>query len=264
MAARDVAAEIFEARITVLKARVDPLARLVHEFAASLLKPVRYHSGQEHHGYRYAKPGVEHFCLLKAARVVSSLNAMIALARQGYIQEIHVLLRTMIEFATHIEYVLESRDSTGKLEPKAEKYVEDFFADDRRNSRDDFKKAQVPQYDVNKRLGASLDEFARQIGADQDRVPAERLYSNVYLTFSNYVHGKYPEIMDMYGGVPEHFHLYGMHGTTKDDENIQVIATNLNTASLTFKKMVKELKLHHLLESDKFLLNWFESELPPI
>jgi Family of unknown function (DUF5677) len=258
----DVTEEIFEEWIAALKARVDPLARLVHEFAASLSKPFRYHSGQEHHGYRYAKPGVEHFCLLKAARVVSSLNAMIALARQGYVQEIYVLLRTMVEFTTHIEYVLESRDDTGKLEPKAEKYVDDFFADYQRNSRDDFKKAQVPQYDVNKRLGASLDEFARQIGADQDRFPAERLYSNVYLTFSNYVHGKYPEIMDMYGGVPDHFHMYGMHGTSKDDETVQMIATNFNTASLAFKKMVKQLKLRHLLETDKVLLNWFESELP--
>jgi hypothetical protein len=121
--------EIFESWIATLKARVDPLARLVHEFAASLSKPLRYHSGQEHHGYRYAKPGVEHFCLLKAARVVSSLNAMIALARQGYTQEIYVLLRIMVEFTTHIEYVLESRDDAGNLEPKVQKYVDDFFAD---------------------------------------------------------------------------------------------------------------------------------------
>ena len=43
------------------------------------------------------------------------------------------------------------------------------------------------------------------------------------LSISNYVHAKNPEIMDLYGGVPGRFHLDGMRGTPKDEENLQII-----------------------------------------
>jgi hypothetical protein len=69
----------------------------------------------QHHGFRYATPGAEHFCLLKAVRVVSALNAALELARCGYAQEIGVLMRTLVECTTHIEYVLSARDDAGKL-----------------------------------------------------------------------------------------------------------------------------------------------------
>jgi hypothetical protein len=81
-----------------------------------------------------------------------------------------------------------------------EKYVQDYFADFARNSSADFKKAQVRQMTVNKRLGATLDNVAGPRDDDDKRVPAERFYSNVYLTYSNYVHAKYPEVIDLYGG----------------------------------------------------------------
>src|SRR6266851_2558009 len=251
--------ESFVNRLRSLESRVDPLARLVHAFEASLPKPVRYHSGKEHHGFRYAKPCIEHFCLLKAARVVSALNASLVLARNGYPQEVGVLIRTLIEFTTHIEFVSSGRDDAGQVHSEIAKYVDDFFADFARNSRDDFKRAQVKQGAVNKRLGDSLDEIAQREGGNRNRVAAERLYSNIYLTYSNYVQGKYPEIMDMYGGVPEHFHLYGMGGTPKDDENFQIVDTFLDTASIAFKLMVSQLRLHHLPETDPVLADWFRS-----
>jgi len=73
----------FLAQLGGLRARIEPLERLVAACAALLLPPIFYHSGQEHYGYRYGKPGVRHFCLLKAVRAISALNAMIALARGG-------------------------------------------------------------------------------------------------------------------------------------------------------------------------------------
>lgn len=52
--------------------------------------------------------------------------------------------------------------------------------------------------------------------------------------------------MDLYGGKPEHFHLDGMLGTTKDEENLQYIDTFIDTASITFKLMVSRLRLHKI------------------
>ena len=119
----------FEARIESLRSRIEPLEKLVHACASRLPAPLRYHSGKEHHGFRYGKPHAEHFCLLKVVRAVSAANAALELARCGYTQEICVLIRTLVECTSHIEFVLSSRDDAGTLGPAAEKYVQDFFAD---------------------------------------------------------------------------------------------------------------------------------------
>ena len=77
-------------------------------------------------GYRFDEPTTHHFCLLKAVRVVSALNASIELARSGYTQEIAVLMRTVAEFTTHIEFVLDMDDSA-EHELKVKRYIEAFF-----------------------------------------------------------------------------------------------------------------------------------------
>jgi hypothetical protein len=161
----------FLARLDGIRARIEPLERLVAACAASLLPPIFYHSDQEHYGYRYGKPGVRHFCLLKAVRAVSALNAMIALARGGFAQEIGVLVRTLVECTTHIEFVLDALDQNDVLAPDVDKHVQDFFADFARNSSADFKRAQVRQGIVHKRLGATLDNIAQQTGHADQRAP---------------------------------------------------------------------------------------------
>jgi hypothetical protein len=249
----------FEEQLQTLRSRIDPLGRLVHAFAGTLPAPLRYHSGIHHHGFRYGIPKVEHFCLLKAARAVSALNAALELARCGYTQEIGVIMRTLAECTTHIKFVLLARDDTGTLEPKAAKYVQDYFADLTRNSAADIKRAQVSQKTVNERLGTALDSAAQRSGGELANDRPEHLESDVYLTFSNYVHAKYPEIMDLYGGIPPHFHLRGMRGTPKDAENLEIIDDFVTTTSVTFGIMVTRLNLYNLFECDAVLAEWFRS-----
>ena len=62
-----------------LELRIAPLERVVEVFAASLSQPKRYEEELDR-GFRYDAPNVRHFCLLKAARVVSALNASVYLA----------------------------------------------------------------------------------------------------------------------------------------------------------------------------------------
>jgi hypothetical protein len=50
-----------------------------------------------------------------------------------------------------------------------------------------------------------------------------------------------------------------MHGTPKDNENLQIIDAFIETASIALKLMVSRLRLHHLLESDAVLTTWFHS-----
>ena len=89
----------------------------------------------------------------------------------------------------------------------------------------------------------------------------EQMYSDTYLTCCNYVHGKYPEIMDLYGGKPGYFHLRGMSGTPKDAEILEFIEAAVGTVANTLVQMVSRLKLHGLVDSDPVLSAWFRSTL---
>jgi hypothetical protein len=50
---------------------------------------------------------------------------------------------------------------------------------------------------AHQRIGAQMDGLPQDSGRDPG-VKAEQLYSDVYLTYSNYVHAKYPGTMDLY------------------------------------------------------------------
>lgn len=251
---------LLNARLAFLEFRIRPLEKLVHLFAVQLQKPIRYDSGQQHHGFRYLKPDIRHFCLLKAVRIVSALNAAIELARCGYAQEVCVLMRTLAEYTTHIEFVLYSIDESGNLGAGAENYIRAFFADYIRNSATDFKWAQVSQRTVNKKIGQTLNDVKSKEDSDFSRVDAEQLESNVYKTYSNYVHAKYPEVMDLYGGVPERFHTRGMKGTPKDDENVETIDSFITTVSLTFRLIIWKLNFYPAVEADASLTAWLRTQ----
>jgi hypothetical protein len=109
-------------------------------------------------------------------------------------------------------------------------------------------------------LGKTLDKLADEQPSD-GRVPAASLYSNVYRIFSNYVHGKYPEIMDLFGGRPGKFHLCGMSGTPKDAENLATIDTFITTASNSLIFIIQRLNMSVLLQSNQALVSWYKETL---
>ena len=240
-----------------LRSRGEPLERLIQLFADSLEQPKLYRFDSDR-GFRFETPDIRHFCLLKAIRVVSALNASLELVRGGYTQEFAVLLRTLVECTTHIEYVLDP-DEFEQHRAEVKKYVEAFFADSRRDPPAEIRKAQMRQGAVHTLLGKTLDTIAGLYGSGKDRRAAAELFSSVYRVYSNYVHAKYPEIMDLYGGIPGRFHLRGMSGTPKDLENVEVFQTFITTVSNTFVLMVRVLKLHMLVKTDPVVTAWYSA-----
>jgi hypothetical protein len=245
-----------ELPLEALQRRVNTLEKVVQLMAGTLGEPTLRQINSDR-GFRYEKPDIRHFCVLKAVRAVSALNASIVLARGGYTQEIGVLMRTLAEFATHIEFVLNTDDSD-EHRSRVKRYIEAFFADTRRDPEAEIKKAQVPQGAVHASLGKTLDKLAEEQGATDGRTPAANLYSNIYRIFSNYVHGKYPEIMDCFGGRPGKFHLRGMSGTRKDFENLATIDSFISTASNSLISIIQGLGMRALLQSDQALANWYK------
>jgi hypothetical protein len=238
-----------------LEEKLDPLERVIRLFTASLGEPILRKSDDER-GFRYGSPDIRHFCLLKTVRVLSALNAAIELARKGYTQEIAVLMRTLIECTTHVEFVLETDDSE-EHRAAVRKYIDDFFADDSRSPTAEIRRAQVQQGKVHATLGRSLDKIAEERGETEGRTPAAQLYSNSYRIFSNFVHAKYPECMDLYGGRPGRFHLQGMNGTPKEGENLETLQSFTTTLMNCFVRMIQGLNLGRFAEADPVIGNWY-------
>jgi hypothetical protein len=150
--------------------------------------------------------------------------------------------------------VLLSLGDTGESTGKAAEFVSDFFADDWQSREDSARRFKLHQKDVHNTVGASLDQV---IVRDMDAKPASVLMSKSYINFSNYVHGRHVESMDLYGGKPGHFHLHGMSGTPKDAENIEAIKTLMPTASNCLLGIVQGFRLYQMIAADQSLLTWY-------
>jgi hypothetical protein len=244
----------FDAEVSRLARRTVPLERFVHCFAAQLSGP-QFFPGRDERGFRYDNPNYRHFCLLRSCRMVSALNASIALAKTGFVQEIGVLLRTVIEYSSQVEYVLLNRDASGEPSGKVATFIASFFEDDRRTTEDKVKKrTKLNQKDVHNSVGGILDDFVSK--QDGERTASD-LMSHVYVVFSNYVHGRYPESMDLFGGTPGHFHLVGMRHTPKDGENIEIIDTFVTTVSNTLVQIAQAFDMYRIIDADETLAEWY-------
>jgi hypothetical protein len=237
-----------EPKLAILSKRLEPLERFLEVLAKSLPLPFFYDSSLQHFGFRYGKPDLRHFCLLKGIRAVSALYASIELVRKGYTQELYVLLRTVIEFKSHIEYVLSARREDGTLEGDVERHIQEYFSDFRRNSPADYRRPKLRQGDVHDSVGRMYTSDVQKLGnhARFANVIPAKLLSNIYLNFSNYVHGRYPEAMDLFGGEPPKFHLRGMSGTPKDDENFAMLEASIESISTTLRILVQKLSMRSM------------------
>jgi hypothetical protein len=147
-----------EAAIQALEEKIEPLERVIRLFAAQLGQPI-FEKDDTISAFRYAKPDVRHFCLLKAAKAMGALNACFVLAKAGFMQEIFALLRTLMEATRHIEFVLDIDDST-EHKTTVEKYMAEYFADTDRAAGSEMKRAPIQQGRVHEQLGKTLDEIA--------------------------------------------------------------------------------------------------------
>lgn len=197
---------------------------------------------------------------MKAVRAVSGRNACVRLFGGGFSQEIAVIIRTIIECTTHIEFVLSGMKGD-QLGSEQAKYIGKFFSDFKRNEVADFEKPRIRQGDVHKAVGSRTDELVRRIDRSStfENVESATLMSNVYLTYSNYVHCRYPETMDLFGGVPGNFHLCGMRGTPKDEENLQQIEAFVVTVPNALRLLVLHLGMRDEILRHPTLSEWYSA-----
>ena len=120
----------------------------------------------------------------------------------------------------------------------------------------------MQQGKVHDALGKVLDKVSAELGEDiNERKPAGVLYRNTYQAMSNYVHARYPECIDLYGGRPGEFHVRGMSGTSKDAESLEILQSFATTLAQGFVMMIQGLKLKAIVDADPVIGRWFEGHV---
>jgi hypothetical protein len=110
-----------------------------------------------------------------------------------------------LENMSKLQYVIGGIGING-IDKKSSKFISDFFADTERDTNNRSRYVPISQKDINRRNSERVSHdieinkaFGLPISVTNDRNELEILQSSLYNEFSNHVHGRYPEMMDIYG-----------------------------------------------------------------
>ncbi len=195
-------------KLVVLKSAIELLENSIDSFHAKLGSPYFiFEKGKKR--FEYTLPTSLHFQFLKAVRVVSGLNAIMYLLEEGYGQEIGVLARTVFDFLDEIKYIQEAHE-VGKQTAGQKKIVDDFFASTLKTADELMQNLDKSNRVGKKEIIASITRLLSKF-INPDRM--SKIQQVLHQVYSGYVHGDYPQIMELYDGHINKFRLRGMLDT---------------------------------------------------
>lgn len=184
----------------------------VHKLAKRVSQPQDVRCGNGF-VYRHVEKTMHQALVQKLARSVSSLHATRLLMTHGFVQEQAALQRVLDEIYEDITF-LALGVIFNKLMPLHDAYLAAFFEEEydaETSINSTQKRPMIPR----KKIRAWIASM--ECGVDQSQgVEVTRTISKAY---SGYIHAASPHIMDMYGGKPLRFHMYGMLGTPRHVEH---------------------------------------------
>ena len=148
---------------------------------------------------------------LKCIRIVSSLNASLALLEKGYVQEVYVLCRCIDEFFEDILYMATPLNGNSPSKDQI-RFVEEFYQEEYDPPTNPLMSTQKRDRVPRKKIQAAISRIE---GQEINPSDSQELHRTISQTFSGYVHGAYVHIMELYGGKPPYYHTSGMLNTPK-------------------------------------------------
>jgi len=165
------------------------------------------------HGHpvlRYVEQTIQQAIVAKLARYISLLNGAKILMEHGQVHEQALLQRCMDECDSDILFLSLAVIRSAYTE-RHEEFLVEFWKEefDAPNAMDSTQDRAPPRRD---KIRAWI---ANTVGDDPSTaIKADR---SLYKSFSGYVHGAAPHIMDLHDG--QRFHVAGVHGTSRHEEH---------------------------------------------
>lgn len=186
-------------------------------------QPIPVPRGEGRFVFRFKDQTAAQAIIQKLARLVNGLRAARLLLDAGYLQESSVIQRTLDEFAEDIMFLGLAITSEYQGDT-LKKYLEAFYADDFADSDDPMDSIKSRQTRVSRKVIRKAIDECSALHSEKSGLPVKSATDPVRVVgkiFSGFVHGASPQIMDLYGGRPPHFHLQGMAGTPLMDVHEQ-------------------------------------------
>lgn len=207
--------------------------------------------------FRYPQQSDTLLCFLKGVKIISTLNGAVCLLRAGHAQEIGALCRVADECADGILYMFKPNDGD-KLDKSQQEYLADFFQEEFADNMDPFGSRQTRRGVSRKTISAA---FGKTVNPVLNRSDAQKVHALIYGTFSGYVHGAYPHIMELYGGQPARFHVAGMLGTPRMIEFSEQMVGQVYRAIMASELVSRKIGHEEARKVLRALLVRFETEM---
>ncbi|HEY8606590.1 MAG TPA: hypothetical protein VIM12_05690 [Noviherbaspirillum sp.] len=208
---------------------LEKMEKTLESFSASVPPPTMV-STPMGLAVRYREKTLQQAIILKLVRILSGVHAMRLLIMNGFVQEQAVLQRVQDEFDEDVLLlVLGAVRGETKLH---EEYLAGFWEEefDKATALESSqRRPMVPR----KRIRAYIAEQLHG-SSGVDRRQLVELNRTLYTSYSGYVHGGAPHILDMYGGNPPRFHVRGMAGTRRHREHRDDLWNYVYRAILSF------------------------------
>lgn len=189
---------------------------------------------------RYEQEDIQTLCLIKIGRIISSLNAILVLLKNGHIIEIAVLLRTIKECNSELNFLLENYP-TDKLTSPQEQYIKEFFTEEFGDPSDPIKTSRQHNRVGAKKIHAgsarefyNMSDFIKdpklkaKIKKIANPSDTQEITQKILNVFSGYVHYGYSQSSELIGDSPPKYHLSGFLGTSKMNEWIDNLITEFD------------------------------------
>lgn len=204
------------------------MERTVHTLASRVPQPVLtiFH-GRPY--IRYMEQTIHQAIVLKLARLVSNLNAAQLLLDNGYVQEQGALQRMIDEGDEDIMFLalaILSDDITDLHQRYLAAFWQEEF-DQPTAMASTQKRPSIPRKNINAWL-------ARHPLSGTDESTGVAATTTLHKTYSGYIHGAAPHIMDLYGGNPPRFHMRGMLGTPRHEDHTDDLLNYYYRAIVSF------------------------------
>jgi hypothetical protein len=99
--------------------------------------------------FEYENPDEKHFAVLRCIRIVSDFRTIMLLLSRGYVQQIGVLMRGILEFNHDLDVIIAAAFIDSEMKPAVDERMSHFFSDPRPDAleiiRNPKKKPTIPR-----------------------------------------------------------------------------------------------------------------------
>ena len=155
--------------------------------------------------YRYKEQSIYQAIVQKLARVITSLRALSVLNDAGLLQEQAALQRTLDEFEEDVAFLCFGLIFSEMADLHKE-YLAAFYEEEFDNPDSALASTQKRMMISRKKIRAFI---SKDRGTGYDQSSTIEVGRTISKTYSGYVHGASPQLMELYYGNPPYFHLSG-------------------------------------------------------